>query len=130
MADGIGFFDIFFSIFWIFLMVAWIWVMVGIVSDVFRSDDLGGLAKAMWVLFVIVIPWLGVLSYLLIRGGKMQERNKAAMSEIEDARRDYVRSVAHVSAADEIEKLAALKEKGAITEEEFSAQKSKILGSS
>lgn len=130
MADGIGFFDIFFSIFWIFLMVAWIWVMVGIVSDVFRSDDLGGLAKAMWILFVIVIPWLGILSYLLIRGGKMQERRQAAMSEFEDARREYVRSVAHISVADEIEKLAALKEKGAITEEEFSAQKSKILGSS
>ncbi len=129
MADGIGFFDIFFSIFWIFLMVAWIWVMVGIVSDVFRSDDLSGFAKAMWILFVIVIPWLGILSYLLIRGGKMHERRQAAMSEFENAQREYVRSVAHVSAADEIEKLVALKEKGAITDEEFSAQKSKVLGS-
>lgn len=129
MAEGIGFFDIFLSIFWIFLMVAWIWVMIGVVSDVFRSNDLSGLAKAMWVLFVIVIPWLGVLSYLLIRGDKMQERNRVAMSEIEAAQRDYVRRVAHVSAADEIEKLAALKERGAITEEEFDTQKSKVLGS-
>lgn len=128
MADGIGFFDIFLSIFWVFLMVAWIWVMVGIVSDVFRSHDLSGLAKAIWILFIIAVPWLGVLSYLLIRGDKMQERSKAAMGEIEAAQKEYIRKIGTVSAADEIEKLANLKEKGAITEDEFAAQKSKVLG--
>ncbi|MEY8120630.1 MULTISPECIES: SHOCT domain-containing protein [unclassified Falsihalocynthiibacter] len=127
MADGFGFFDIFFSIFWIFLMVAWIWVMVGIVSDVFRSEDLNGLSKALWILFIIVVPWLGVLSYLIVRGDKMQVRNQAAMSDMEKAQREYVRGLASVSAADEIEKLAALKESGAITEAEFLTQKSKVL---
>lgn len=127
MADGVGFFHIFVSIFWVFLLIAWIWVMIGIIADIFQSHDLGGGAKALWVLFIILIPWLGVLCYLLIRGDKMQERRRATMSDIEDAQREYVRSVAHVSAADEIEKLAALKEKGAISEEEYAAQKSKVL---
>lgn len=128
MADGIGFFDIFLYIFWVFLMVAWFWVMISVVADVFRSHDLGGGSKALWILFIIAVPWLGILSYLLIRGGKMQDRNAATLKQVEDAQRDYIRSIAHVSAADEIEKLAALKEKGAISEEEFSAQKAKILG--
>lgn len=129
MEDTIGFFDIIWSIFWLFLMVAWFWVMISVVSDIFRSKDLNGVAKALWVAFVILIPWLGVLSYLLIRGDKMQAHNAETLKKIEDAQRDYVRSVASVSAADEIERLVALKDKGALTEEEFSAQKAKVLNS-
>jgi ABC-type multidrug transport system fused ATPase/permease subunit len=129
MEDGIGFFDIVFSVLWIFLMVAWFWVMISVVSDLFRSKDLGGGAKAIWIAFVILIPWLGVLSYLLLRGDKMQEHNAAAIAKMQESQRDYIRSVATVSAADEIEKLAALRDKGVVTEEEFNTQKAKILES-
>jgi ABC-type multidrug transport system fused ATPase/permease subunit len=127
MEDGIGFFDIVLSVFWIFLMVAWFWVMISVVSDVFRSKDLNGFAKAIWIAFVILIPWLGVLSYLLLRGDKMQEHNAAAIAKMEESQRNYVRSLATVSTADELEKLAALRDKGVITNEEFDAQKGKIL---
>lgn len=128
MEESIGFFDIVWSIFWLFLMVAWFWVMISVVADIFRSKDLNGIAKAIWVGFVILIPWLGVLAYLIIRGDKMQEHNAEALAKMEDAQRDYIRSVAHVSSADELERLAALKEKGVLTEEEFAAQKAKVLG--
>ena len=128
MADGIGFFDIVWSIFWLFLMVAWFWVMISVVSDVFRSTDLNGVSKALWIAFVILFPWLGVLAYLIVRGDKMQERNAELVQNMENAQKDYIRSVASVSAADELERLAALRDKGVLTEEEFAAQKAKVLG--
>ncbi len=128
MENGIGFFDIVWSIFWLFLMVAWFWVMISVVADIFRSKDMNGAAKAIWVAFVILIPWLGVLSYLIVRGDKMHEHNVEAMNKMEEAQKDYIRSIANVSAADELERLAALKDKGVLTDEEFSSQKAKILG--
>ncbi|MDJ0992094.1 MAG: SHOCT domain-containing protein [Dinoroseobacter sp.] len=128
MEESIGFFDIIWFIFWMFLMVAWFWVVISVVSDIFRSKDMNGFAKALWVGFVIIIPWLGVLTYLLLRGDKMEARNIETMGKMEDAQRDYIRSVAQVSAADELERLATLKEKGVLTEEEFAAQKAKVLG--
>lgn len=127
MEETIGFFDIIWSIVWLFLMIAWFWVMISVVSDIFRSRDLNGVSKALWVAFVILIPWLGVLAYVLIRGDKMQEHNVESITKMQDAQRDYIRSVAQVSAAEELEKLGALKEKGVITDEEFEAQKAKIL---
>ncbi|MCT8159276.1 SHOCT domain-containing protein [Pseudoruegeria sp. SHC-113] len=127
MEDSIGFFDIFWSIFWLFLMVAWFWVAISVVADIFRSKDMSGISKAIWIAFVILIPWAGVLGYLIIRGDKMKEHNEAAVAQMQAAQKDYIRSVATVSPAEEIEKLAALKEKGALTEEEFAAQKAKIL---
>ncbi len=128
MENSIGFFDIVWSIFWLFLMVAWFWVMISVVADIFRSKDMNGAAKAIWVAFVILIPWLGVLSYLIVRGDKMHEHNVEAMNKMEEAQKDYIRSIANVSAADELERLAALKDKGVLTDEEFSSQKAKILG--
>ncbi|MEP1932576.1 MAG: SHOCT domain-containing protein [Hoeflea sp.] len=127
MEDSIGFFDIVGSILWMFLMVAWFWVMISVVADIFRSKDLNGFSKAIWIAFVILIPWLGVLVYLIVRGDKMHQHNAEALSKMEAAQRDYVRSVAGVSAADELERLAALKDKGILTEEEFAAQKAKTL---
>lgn len=127
MEAGIGFFHIIWSIFLVFLMVAWFWVMISVVTDIFRSRDMNGFAKAAWVAFVILIPWLGVLSYLLLRGDKMDSHRAETIAKYEDAQRDYIRSVAQVSAADELEKLGALKEKGVISEDEFNAQKAKIL---
>ncbi|WP_170763392.1 SHOCT domain-containing protein [Ruegeria lacuscaerulensis] len=127
MDNGIGFFDIVWSIFWLFLMVAWFWVMISVVADVFRSKDLSGGGKALWIAFVILIPWMGVLAYLIVRGEKMHQHSVETMNQIENAQKEYIRSVANVSAADELERLAALKEKGVLTDEEFAAQKAKIL---
>ncbi len=127
MQAGLGLLEIIWSIFVLFLLVAWVWVLISVVADIFRSKDLSGLSKALWVGFVIIIPWLGVLSYILVRGDRMQAHALEAMSQIEDQRREYIRSVAQISPAEELEKLAALKERGVLTDEEFAAQKARIL---
>ena len=125
-------FDVLWSIFIFFLLIAWIWVLIGVITDVFRSDDLNGLAKGLWVLAIIVVPWLGVLAYLIIRGQGMTDRNAKAAADAEKLRREYIREVVagpdQASTADELTKLANLKEKGVITDAEFQAQKAKILG--
>lgn len=115
------------SIFVFFLLVAWIWVLIAVIADVFRSEDLSGLEKALWVLGIIVVPWLGVLIYLFLRGDAMAERNAQVASEIEEAKRAYIRDVTGTSVADELTKLAELKDKGIITDAELQAQKAKLL---
>ena len=115
------------SIFMFFLMVAWVWVMVLVISDLLRSDDLGGWGKALWALGIIVLPWLGVLAYLLVRGEGMSQRTVKAASDIEDMRRAYIREVAGSSTADELAKLAELQKQGVISDAEFSAVKAKLL---
>jgi hypothetical protein len=85
------------------------------------------MAKGIWVLFIIVIPWLGVLSYLIIRGKSMQERNMQAVADASERQRAYIQNVAGTSTADELSKLADLKDKGVITDAEFEAQKTKLL---
>jgi len=115
------------SIFFFFLMVAWIWVIIGVIGDVFASDDLSGVAKGVWVLFVIIVPWLGVLAYLIARGEGMRERRTQAGSNMEEAQRAYIRNIAGASSADELAKLAKLKDDGVLTDAEFEAQKAKIL---
>lgn len=119
--------EIFWSIFTFFLLVAWIWAVIGVISDVFRSDDMGGLAKGIWVLFIILVPWLGVLSYLIIRGDGMQERNLQAAAAAAESQRAYLQNAVGISTADELSKLSELKEKGVISDSEFDAQKQKLL---
>jgi predicted membrane channel-forming protein YqfA (hemolysin III family) len=112
----------------IFLFVIWIWLLIAVFADIFRSHDMGGLAKALWVIFVIVIPLLGVLVYLIARGGSMQERAVQQAQRQDEAFRSYVQQTAgSTTAADELAKLADLKASGAITEDEFQAGKAKIL---
>ncbi len=122
------------SIFWtmleFFLFFLWIWLLIIVFSDIFRSHDMGGLAKALWVIFVIILPFLGVLIYLIARGGSMQERAAAQSAQQQKAFDSYVREAAGTSggnAADELSKLADLKSKGVITDAEFEAQKAKLL---
>ena len=103
------FFDVLKSIFSVFLMVAWIWVLIIVISDVFRSSDLGGLGKGFWMLFIILIPWVGVLSYIVLRGGGMHERSEQAHAAAADKQRAYIQSVAGTSTADELSKLAELR---------------------
>ena len=122
--------DLFWTMLWFFLFIAWIWLLISIVTDIFRSDDLSGWAKALWILFVIVVPWLGALIYLIARGGSMQERAMRDATERAKAQRQYIQEVASTgapSSAEELTKLAQLRESGVITTEEFEAQKAKLL---
>ena len=114
--------------FMFFVFVLWIWLLISIFMDIFRSQDLGGGMKAVWVLFVIILPFLGVLVYLIARGGKMHERAAEQAAQQQKAFDAYVKEAASSGgSADELSKLADLKEKGAITQAEFDTQKAKIL---
>ena len=115
------------SIFMFFLMVAWIWVVISVLTDIFRSKDINGWVKGAWVLFVIVMPWLGVLAYLIIRGDGMQKRTMEMIEKAGHQQREYIQNVAGTSTADELIKLADLKENSVITDTEFEAQKAKLL---
>ncbi len=124
--------DLFWTTLWFFLFFAWIWALITIFGDIFRSRDLSGWGKALWTLFVVFIPWLGVLVYLIARGGSMTERNLQQAAEREQATQQYIQSVAAqgtASTADEIGKLAQLRDSGVLTPEEFAAQKARILAS-
>ncbi len=129
LADfGVG--QVVLSIFWFFIFVLWILLVFHVITDVFRSHDLGGGAKALWLLFVIVFPYLGIFVYLIARGGKMHEHDVAAFQANEAAARDYIRSAAGTtgSAADELTRLAELKANGVIDDAEFQALKAKVIG--
>jgi hypothetical protein len=111
-----------------FLWVLWIFLLVKIVVDIFRSQDLGGWGKAGWLLFVIVLPYLGVFVYLVARGRSMSEREVAKLKEQEQVFKDYVRTTARVpTQADELTKLAQLRDHGDISDAEFQEAKAKIL---
>ena len=121
------------SIFWtmleIFFFIIWIYLLFIVFVDIFRSNDMGGLTKALWVIFVIVLPFLGVFVYLIARGGKMHERAAAQAQQQQKAFDSYVQQAGGGSStADQLSKLADLKEKGTITEAEFAAEKAKLLG--
>jgi hypothetical protein len=126
--------DLFWTMLWFFLFVAWIWLVITVIADIFRSDDLSGWGKAFWTIFVVLLPWLGILVYLIARGRSMGERNLREIQAREQATREYIQSVtadsAGPSTADELGKLSDLKISGVITEEEFQAQKAKILAGS
>ena len=120
----------FFSVLWFFLFFIWIWLLIMIFADIFRSDDLSGWSKALWTIFVIFLPYLGVFVYLIVRGHKMGENAARQQAQQEAAMRSYVQSVAGTggtSAADEIARLAELQKHGHITPEEFQAAKANLL---
>ena len=120
------------NIFWtmleIFAFVIWIFILFNIIFDIFRSRDLGGGAKAAWFLFVLFLPLIGVLAYLIVRGSTMHERRAQEAKEQQEAFDQYVRETAGGNTADELSKLADLKAKGVLTEAEFESQKAKLLG--
>jgi hypothetical protein len=122
--------DLFWAMLWFFLFFVWIWLLITIFADIFRSD-MSGWAKAGWVIFVIIVPLLGVLIYLIAQGGNMQERSVKQAQEADAATRAYIQEAAGSgggsSAADEVSKLAALRDAGTISDEEFATAKAKIL---
>jgi ABC-type multidrug transport system fused ATPase/permease subunit len=118
----------FWTIFEIFLWVIWFWILITVFIDIFRSHDLSGWGKALWFLFVLLIPLIGVLVYLIARGGKMHERAARQAQRQDQEFRSYVQEAAgQQSTADQLAKLAELRDRGVITTEEFDRQKTKIL---
>ncbi len=119
--------QVFWSMLWFFLFFIWIWLLIMVFADIFRSHDMGGVAKFLWVLFVILVPYLGVFVYLIARGHKMGEHAAQDAARQEAASRQYIQSVTASSTADQIAKLADLKASGAITEAEYTELKAKAL---
>lgn len=122
--------DVMVSIFWFMLLVAWFWLLIAIVSDIFRDDSMSGFAKAVWCIFVIVLPWLGVLCYLIARGKSMGERSARQAAANEAHFRSYVQEVAGSSGtgvADELERLTRLHQQGLISAEELAQAKQRVL---
>jgi len=122
--------DAFWTIVVIFLWVIWFWILITVFIDIFRSHDLSGWAKALWFLFVLIIPLVGVLVYLIVRGDSMHERQLRQVQAEDQAARSYIQQAAAsspASTADQLEKLANLRDRGVITPEEFEREKAKIL---
>ena len=123
--------QVFWSFLWFVMFFIWIWILITVFADIFRSHDLSGWAKAIWTIFVIVMPYLGVFVYLIARGHKMGEHALEAAQAQDAAQRAYIQQAAGtsgtVSTADELAKLADLKAKGAISDEEFATLKAQAL---
>ena len=132
LASSYPILDIFLTTLYFFLFIIWIWLLITVFIDIFRSHDMGGWAKALWVIFIIILPFLGVFVYLIARGGKMHERAAQDAAQQQKAFDQYVRQAAGTpgdTSADQLAKLADLKSQGVLTDAEFEAQKAKILAS-
>jgi putative oligomerization/nucleic acid binding protein/phospholipase D-like protein len=129
LADDFGAGQVFVDLLMFVLFFIWIWLLIVVFSDLFRSHDLSGWAKAAWVIGIVIFPYLGVLVYLIARGNKMSEHVQQAAAAQDAAARSYIQQAAGAapSTADEIQRLAALKAQGVITDEEFEAGKAKAL---
>jgi hypothetical protein len=121
--------QVFWSMLWFFLFFIWIWILITVFADIFRSQDLSGWGKAIWVIFVIFLPYLGVFVYLIARGHKMSEHAMQAAQAQDAAAKQYIRDAAGTSGspADELARLADLKEKGVIDDAEFQRLKAKVV---
>ncbi|MBR7838266.1 PLDc N-terminal domain-containing protein [Actinospica durhamensis] len=130
--------DTFLSIMWFFLWILWIFLLVRVTLDIFRDDRLHGWGKAGWLIFVLILPYIGVLVYLIARGHGMGERDYAQAKQQRAAMDDYIRSTAAsgggsgggsggLSPAEQLSRIADLKNSGALTEQEYQTAKAKIL---
>ena len=125
MSDDFGFWDVMISIFWFTILLAWISLLVHILIDIFRDDTLGGGMKAVWTIFIVLIPWLGALVYLISRGDSMNKRNReAAMARMEmyGAQRPAAPQV-----SEELARLAELRDSGVLSPAEYDQAKAKVL---
>jgi hypothetical protein len=129
LANDFGTGQVFWSLLMFFLFVIWIWLLIVVFSDLFRSRDLSGWAKAAWVIGIIVFPYLGVLLYLIVRGNKIGQHARQDAAVQDAAARAYIQQAAGTtpSTADELQRLADLKAQGVISDEEFETAKAKAL---
>lgn len=124
--------DAFWTMLWIVGFFLWIWIAIIVFADIFRSRDLSGWMKALWVIAIFALPLLGVLLYLIVRGRKMREHAAVAVTEQQAMTDQYIRSAAGAggySAASELSQLASLRDSGVLSQDEFNAQKARILAS-
>jgi hypothetical protein len=132
LASSYPILDIFLTTLYFFIFIIWLWLLFMVFIDIFRSHDLKGWAKGLWVIGIIIMPYLGVLVYLIFRGGKMHERAAQQAALQQKAFNQYVKQAAGTpgdTTADQLSKLAGLKSQGLLTDDEFEAEKSKILAS-
>ena len=128
VAESYGLLNVFLWMLWFFLFIIWIWLLITIFVDIFRTD-MSGWAKAGWVIFIIVLPLLGVLIYLIANGSNMQERSMKQAAAAQEAQDEYIKSVAGTdTTADQLKTLSDLHDAGKLTDDEYSAQKAKLLG--
>jgi putative oligomerization/nucleic acid binding protein/phospholipase D-like protein len=111
----------------IFFLVIWIWILITVLVDLFRDHELSGWAKAAWVFFLIILPFLGVLIYLIARGNGMRDRAIAEQRHMQQASDEYIRSVSGSSPVDQLHRLDELRTRGAISQEEFERLKTRVL---
>ena len=130
LASEFGTGQVLWSFIWFTMFFIWIWLLIMVFSDIFRSHDLGGFSKFLWIFFVIIAPYLGVFVYLIARGHKMGEHAMEDAKARDEAAQAYIRQAAGTAGgtADELQKLAGLRDSGVISAEEFEAQKAKLLG--
>jgi len=135
LASDFGSGQVFLSMLWFFLFFIWIWLLIVVFSDLFRSHDIGGWAKAAWVIGIIILPYLGVLIYLIARGHKMAEHAQEAAAAQDAAAKAYIQSAVGQGGgggggggtADQLSQLADLKAKGVLDDAQFEAAKAKVL---
>jgi Short C-terminal domain/Phospholipase_D-nuclease N-terminal len=127
LAADYPFLDVLWTLLIFFAWVVWFWILITVFADLFRRHDIGGGAKVLWSIFVIVLPFLGVFIYLLTQNDGMMERRRTEAEAAQGQFNDYVRSVAVSGSASEIEKAKQLLDSGAITQSEYEALKQKAL---
>ena len=123
-----GLLDVFFSMLYFFLFFVWIMLLFRIFADIFRDKDASGFSKVLWIVFLIVLPFLGAFLYIIVKGNSMAGREVEQLQAQDAAAREYIRSAAAPSATEELARLAELKDKGVIDDAEFAAMKAKIVG--
>jgi heme/copper-type cytochrome/quinol oxidase subunit 2 len=129
-STGYPLLDVFWTMFEIFAFVLWFWLLFVVLTDIFRSQDLSGLGKTGWTIFVIFLTLIGILTYLIVRGRSMNQRAARQAQQQEEAFRSYVQETAGApSSADQLAKLADLRQRGVISSAEFENEKSKVLAS-
>lgn len=126
-ASNYPFLDVLWSMVIFFAFVIWIWLLITVFADIFRRRDVGGGSKAIWIIFVIVLPYLGVLVYLIAQHDGMAERSMEQMKAVKAQQDDYIKSVAGSSPADQVAQAKQLLDSGAITQAEFDSMKAKAL---
>ncbi len=124
---GVG--EMLWVMFWFFLFVIWIGLLFSVLADLFRDDEVTGMQKALWTIGIVFFPYIGVIVYLILRGGTMQLRRQKYDIEMQDRFEKYASATATANPTEELTKLAALRDSGAISEEEFAGLKAQILGS-
>jgi hypothetical protein len=127
--DDFGLWDVFVSMFWFMLLIAWIWLVISILTDIFRDRELSGGGKALWTIFLIFLPWLGALMYLIVRGDSMNKRTQDAARAQHEQMATYIKETAGTSASvtDQLKELSELRSSGAISDAEYDQAKLKIL---